>query len=365
MPLPSQPAISLGRISGPMLTQNLLRNGQDLTFRNAALDDDLLYLDVNNDRIGINSNPPNFTLDVTGDAKILGNLIVSGTTATFDNIRFSSNGTVSSTVGPINIVPVGVDAYVQLGRVETPSIDIDNNRISGSVSNESIILNASGTGKVIFQNNTEITGDLDVAGNIQSDQTVQLNGQLIIGDSPIDTVTIAPDLTQDIVPGTHNSFDLGSVSKVWNDIWIVDLNGSQNPTITNLLVGDQSSYSLNRIEAIQSNDDLFLLPASGTTIIENISINQGTITNLLNSPITLSHTGTGYLVVNDNSAMRIPVGDTSQRLGYEVAETRWNNELGYLECFDGTIWQVATGGGTVVTPAVMEELGRVYTLIFG
>lgn len=359
------PGYSIGRISGPMLTQNLLRNGVDLTFRNAALDDDLLYLDVTNRRIGINANPPNFTLDITGDGKITGDLLASGTLATFDNIRFNSNGSITSTVGPINIVPVGVDAYVELGRAETPSINIDGNRISGAVLNEDIVLNASGTGRVVFQRDTAILGNLAVTGNIQSTETVQLNGQLIIGDSPIDTVTIAPDFTQSIVPGSDDQYDIGSPSHRWNDTYIVDLNGSQNPTITNLIVGDQANYSANRIEALQSNDDLYLLPDTGTVIIENISINQGTITNLLNSPVTISHTGTGYLVINDTGAMRIPVGNNSQRLGVEVGETRWNNELGYLECFDGTIWQVATGGGTVVTPAVMEELGHVYTLIFG
>jgi hypothetical protein len=268
-------------------------------------------------------------------------------------------------VGPINIVPVGAGAYVELGRVETPSISIDGNLIFGTVGNENIILDANGTGKVIFQADTSITGNTGITGNIQAQGTVQLDGQLIIGDSPIDTVAIAPDFTQSIIPGSDSQYNLGSPSKGWNDIWIVDLNGSQNPTITNLVVGDQANYSLNTIEALQSNDDLFLLPDSGTTQIENISFNQGYITNLLNSPITLTHTGIGYLVINDTNAMRIPVGDNSQRVGSEVGETRWNNEVGYLECFDGTVWQVATGGGVVVTPAVMEELGRVYTLIFG
>lgn len=190
MPLPSQPAVSLGRISGPMLAQNLLRNGQDLTFRNDPLDDDLLYLDVNNSRIGINA-VPDFVLDVIGSAKVHQDLIATGTRAIFDHIKFNSDGSITSTSGPINITPVGVGAYVELGRVETPSINIDNNLISGSISNENLILNASGTGKVILQATTSLGGNLAVTGNIQATETVQLNGQLIIGDSPIDTVTIA------------------------------------------------------------------------------------------------------------------------------------------------------------------------------
>jgi hypothetical protein len=63
--------------------------------------------------------------------------------------------------------------------------------------------------------------------------------------------------------------------------------------------------------------------------------------------------------------MQIPAGDNSQRPGFEQGETRWNTDLQYLECFDGTVWQVATGGGVVVTAPIMTEFADVYTLIFG
>ena len=43
----------LGRISGPILKENLLREGVDIAFET-----DLLYIDVNNDRIGVRTNSP-------------------------------------------------------------------------------------------------------------------------------------------------------------------------------------------------------------------------------------------------------------------------------------------------------------------
>jgi len=45
--------MAVGRISGPLLKANLLRNGVDLAFET-----DLLYLDVNNSRIGVNTAAP-------------------------------------------------------------------------------------------------------------------------------------------------------------------------------------------------------------------------------------------------------------------------------------------------------------------
>ena len=55
---------AIGRISGPLLKSNLIRNGIDLAFET-----DLLYLDVNNQRIGIKNVTPQYELDVTGTTR--------------------------------------------------------------------------------------------------------------------------------------------------------------------------------------------------------------------------------------------------------------------------------------------------------
>ena len=53
--------MAVGRISGPLLKANLIRNGVDLAFET-----DLLYLDVNNNKIGIKTVSPAYDLDVNG-----------------------------------------------------------------------------------------------------------------------------------------------------------------------------------------------------------------------------------------------------------------------------------------------------------
>jgi hypothetical protein len=54
-------ARSLGRISGPLLKDNLIRNGEDLAFET-----DLLYLDVNNNRLGVKTESPTNTITIVG-----------------------------------------------------------------------------------------------------------------------------------------------------------------------------------------------------------------------------------------------------------------------------------------------------------
>ncbi len=363
--MPDPYIAQLGRISGALLNANLLRNGDDLTFRNGPTDDDLLYLDVNNGRVGINSNPPTVELDVTGFANISGDVIVDGTRAILDNVVINTNGSFSTTVGPLIIAPTGPDAYVEYGRVLNTDLEIKDNFVTTLNSNQNLELDTSGTGKVVIQSSAEIGGNLAVTGNILSTGTVRLDGAFFIGDSPIDTVTITPDFTQSIIPGDDISYDFGTAIKRWNELFVFDLDNVTNTSTSSVIISDQTLYTGNTISTIQSNENLLLTADSGTVQLESITINQGVITNLLNSNLVINHTGNGYLEITDTSAIGIPVGDTSQRSGTEVGETRWNNQLGYLECFDGTVWQVATGGGTVITPAVMEELGNVYTLIFG
>lgn len=72
--------MAIGRITGPMLVPNLERQNVNLSF-----DGDLLYLDVIQRRVGINTDFPNYELDVVGSANITGNVFV-GNTVTVGNL---------------------------------------------------------------------------------------------------------------------------------------------------------------------------------------------------------------------------------------------------------------------------------------
>ena len=355
----------LGRISGPLLTNNLVRNGSPLTFRNGPLDPDLLFIGVTNDRIGVNTTGPAYSLHVNGDANINGSAIIDGISAKISNVIFNTNGTVSSQVGPIIIAPTGADAYVEYGKVLNTALEVKDNYIKSTTLNTDIVLDANAAGKVVFLSDASISNGLQVNGNIGVVGNVRLDGMFYVGDNPVDTVVIAPDFTQSIIPGQTNTYNLGSTSKKWAEVNVQAIAPSTNLLTNTLLVSYQTSYSGNTITTVQSNESLLVESNSGSVQIERLLINQGIIENLDNTPITITHTGNGHLRITDVTAMVIPVGDISQRVGNEAGETRWNNEIGYMECFDGTVWQVATGGGRVVTEEVMNDLGNIYTLIFG
>ena len=361
----------LGRIGGQVLTDNLLRAGVDLAFET-----DLLYLDVNNSRIGVKTSTPIYDLDVNSGIRTT-NITVDNQIAV-GNIRITAPNTITTSVG-------GIDVYINGGgqifhdRLTTANLVLDGNLIS-SISNSNIILDPNGSGTVELMANTNITGDLGVSGNISMSGNLTGLGTLTFGDQTLDTVTINTDFTQSIIPGDDLTYDLGAdandssarrwaelITPTWQYINAGAWPGSGIQPLT-ATVSDQLLLDgvNNKISAQQSNDDVILNPNTGITFIENTKWQSNDITNLLNTPLTLVSTGTGYYSVSGDNGMVIPSGpDIDRRALPEVGETRWNTDQDYLECFDGTVWAISTGGGIEVTTEIMDELSNVYALILG
>lgn len=359
----------LGRISGPLLNDILNRDGVDLSFET-----NLLYLDVDNGRIGINqpSNVPSHDLDIYGYTRTTNLEVVNQ--ATIDNITVTAN-TFSTVTGPIYITPAQTsNPYIQLERVLTGQLEINGNVISNYQTNGSIVLNPNASAGFEIEDTTNITGNLSVSGNIGVSGDLSAADNIIVGDNKLDVVQIAPDLTQDIIPGVNLDYDLGadaadSSQRRWAELYIRDdltHTGLVLPLRVN--VSDQLKLDGNngQIFALQSNDDLTINPNTGITYIERTKWENNQITNLDNTPIIMASTGTGYYKFGGTNGMVIPAGTNAERYGSpELGMTRWNTELGILECWDGTAWITSLGPGIQVDVPYMEDLGNVYSLIFG
>jgi len=100
--------MAITKVSGETLESNLIRT-QDLAFNT-----NLLYVDVTNGRIGVNTDSPgNFALDVNGNTRITGDLTVQGTTTTID----SQNLTVEDNIITLNDNASGAtDAGIMINR---------------------------------------------------------------------------------------------------------------------------------------------------------------------------------------------------------------------------------------------------------
>jgi hypothetical protein len=120
--------MAVGRISGPLLKSNLIRNGIDLAFET-----DLLYLDVNNQRIGVKNSSPQYDLDITGTMRST-NINVD-TNLDIANINITGN-TISTSEQYLNLGTLDNIVYQNKARID--GIDIQGSVISTNDTNANI-----------------------------------------------------------------------------------------------------------------------------------------------------------------------------------------------------------------------------------
>ena len=140
---------------------------------------------------------------------------------------------------------------------------------------------ASAGGTITFNDNTNITGNLDVTGN------VTIGGDITIGDSDTDGVLFTADVDSNIIPNTTDTFNLGSQSKTWKNVFanVLDLNDIE--------------IQGNKISTTNSNSNLTLDP-SGTGIVDvqsSLRI-EDTLTVTGNSVFAQRIDADGGLIVN-------------------------------------------------------------------
>jgi len=171
--------MAIGRISGPLLAPNLLRDGVDLAFET-----NLLYLNVSSGLIGIKKTNPAYELDVNGTINANNLKVVytgPGTGQSQLGQLIINSGTIATSVGPITLQP-------------------------------------SANGMINLVGNTLVTGNLHATGNITAD------GNIILGNNTAtDTVTFGSEITSDIIPAVDQQYNLGSASKSWLDGYISNI----------------------------------------------------------------------------------------------------------------------------------------------
>jgi fibronectin-binding autotransporter adhesin len=194
------------------------------------------------------------TLGVTG-ISTLGVINASGI-ATFSN-TVNVTGLLNAT-GNVDLGDSSADTVTVTGRFDSslvPSVDATNNLGSASLRWATFY----GT-------------DIDVSGN------VTIGGNITIGDSDTDSINIVADLTGNLIPDTTATYNVGSASKVWSNVYAT--------TVTANLTGDVTGN----------------ITSVGTSTFTTADINGGTIDSATIGA-TLPSTGRFTSLVVDNLSM--------------------------------------------------------------
>ena len=114
------------------------------------------------------------------------------------------------------------------------NMDITGNLENRSVSNFDITTLTGGT--ATFSGDVS-AANLTLSGNATIDGNITLGGNINIGDADTDTITFGGEVTSHIVPDVDSTYDLGSTTKRWANIYVDALTGNTIDLSSNASIG--------------------------------------------------------------------------------------------------------------------------------
>ena len=212
--MPSTPKIvTRSETTSSNSTENL-NKGSKLTF--AEMDSN--FIELRNGSIGIVGDDSTgidiahgSTLKVAGTGGIATS--VSGDTLTVDasSIVTTSLGDLtavgSTLISPSNaditLDPAGTGSVSINADLSMPAIEIHDNNIKATRTNDDLVLETNNTGNIILRANTDVTGTLDVTGNITGNLIGNVTGGLI--------GNVTQSGTNDLILDTNQGTDTGKI----------------------------------------------------------------------------------------------------------------------------------------------------------
>jgi len=346
--------MAVGRITGPLLKQNLLRDGVNLAFET-----DLLYIDVINGRIGIKTSSPQFDLDVNGTTRTT--ILEVNTQATIGvapgSVFTLSGNTIANSNTTLYLQPSGTGAVVYQGKLlVNNNLQLTNNAISTTVTDAALNINTLGTGVVNINSDMLVNGNLHATGNITADGDIQIGSSDQSGANE-DTVTFYAEIASDIIPDQTDFYDLGSDpltgGKAWGNAYL------QNVYTDNLIA---NSLVVNGIDLTLPQGNIVYVAVNGLDTNAGLHENDPVLT--IKHALTLAAPGTTVYVYpgtyEEIFPLTIPAGVAIRGAGLRSVKivpttaTRYNDAIllnGETTVEDLTIADFFSGGNyfTVVS----------------
>jgi len=363
----------MGRIGGALLAHNLLRNGTDLAFDNR-----LLYLNVTNNFIGINTQGPSSDLTIgtqlnnggTGTSSIQTvNLVATNTT--IGNFTIGTN-TIQQLTSGITIQPNQTsNPTIVTPGLSTANLYFSGNTLRNTVTNDSINFTPNGTGNIILSNSGTV--QVTVNASLHATGNITFDGNVTLGDQSTDTITFAAEVNSNLLPSTTASYNLGSSSLLWRTVYTNNFTASTGQTAPiTASTANIGNFSLTGNSIGNSTGDVTFTPTgTGQVKFNNWRyINANTIVSPTSGSFDINSSANGYVKFKGTNGLVIPVGTTSGPTDGRPASpvqgmTRWNSTLNYVEIYNGTVWLPAYGNNSNATTQDVNDYSTLYSIVFG
>jgi len=309
--------MAINRISGNILQDNLERGS------NLAVQGNLVYFDVVNDRVGILTSNPESRLDVNGNLRVGNTMIVLA-----GNI-VAGNAWINNVQDPVANTDAATKQYVDQN-VSNVLINITDGSNTQTVYNGATVVlqgNTDQTAVTVSDPNTitvTLTSNVTVGGNIASGNVNVVNGVIA------NNITAVANITA----------DAAAITSVLTAANVVASNSiSANTAVFESATANTVDIlSTLTVNVVQGNNELRLLSVANA----NISIEPGT----------------GLVKIDSVSGLVLPTGNTTQRPATaETGTIRFNTDTDRAEIFDGAEWDqiVSDVSGQLIIPDGVDD----------
>ena len=358
--------MAIGKIRGPMLYDDLVRQGVDLSF-----DGNLVYLDVTARRLGVGTTSPQHGLDVPANVRVA-NLTILGNTITSNTGRIGL-GSISSLVvtggAAYNVIITDGAGNLRFGTLDEISgntnftgntIELGANTVN-SLSNALVFLsNTSVTDAIaslnqLLGNITNATGSVIRTDVLSTTGITTINGNLVAASGTGSNNTITGALVVVGGTGITGNLNVGGISNFTGPISASDISAGNlvvtgNINVignTNVITGNSGQFFGNAagFGALYAGipSGYVLQPQTTIQVSSNFNgysqINQQ---NINSGPLASSD----FIVTADNGTANdtyIDMGMASSTYNYPGFELIHPND-GYLLVYGNT----TTGGGNLL-----------------
>lgn len=338
--------MAINKVSGNILQDNLQRGS------NLAIQGNLIYFDVTNDRVGIKTSTPtnDFTVDGVGSfqytqittADVYGIFYADPILFQVTSNNFLFDGGNLTLVGNASISDTLTAGNLDVGNVTIDTANVTNAYVGNlTVSSNTIVESIDANSYISALGN--ISG-----GNLLANVDVVATSNVYANNGIFSQTVTANDLT------------ISASASIGN------LTADTANVIGNLSAGNVTSVNL------VSADTIY---APGTSsILSNLSFIDTTISSTQpTANIVLTPTGNSLAIIDVTSGLVLPTGNTSERpASPPVGTLRYNAEVGRAEIYDGSGWedvvanvtnQVLNGDNSTITFTLDKETSAAAALV--
>ena len=215
------------------------------------------------------------------------------------------------------------------GSAATPPIG-DVFEQDGNAFGATAILGTNDTQALGFETDGALRMTIDSSGEITALGDVNLNGSVALGDAATDIITFAGQVGSDILPSADDTFDLGSPTLRWQDVYVgpdslhVVCNAGECGAAADWAIGVEAAAGVSQGNfTIELNGtDYFSIAPSG-----NVGVGDTTPTALF--------------TVGTNDALQVDAGGNLRTIGNVLADggtvgVGSNTQAGIIRISDGT-----------------------------